>query len=241
MYNDDQDNLVNVFQDGCVYTLDIGEKTTLVEVCVNECPTKKLTIPKKLDDGYNIDSIGSEMGFCCPNRCCFLKKVIIDDEISEMDDGALSLVQAMEIHWPSSCTRIPDNCFYSNSYLMRVTGTENVLQIGEQAFESSYLVDFDWPKGCSVIPARCFMNTPLETISGLDVVREVGNMAFTETPVKELDMSRAAYCNFTKGSLAFVHPDRVKFPYYITADEKSAAFSEYDERVSMLNVLLSGI
>ena len=116
-----------------------------------------------------------------------IKRVVIEDEIKEILDGAFAKIKIEidEVHWPAQCERIPRDCFY-NTPLKEIQGINNVKKIGESAFACTNLKTITWPASCDEIPESCFYATPLEGIKGIDNVKKIGVSAFAYTELKTI-------------------------------------------------------
>ena len=128
-------------------------------------------IPKRLPNGVKINAIG--MRFCKG----FYNKIVIDDDIKEIWQGAFECSCVKEVVWPSNCSVIPENCFSCNN-IESVSNTDNVTTIMRYAFSGSGVKKFNWPFRCKKIPYQCFYNSKLEYIFGIDNVKTIDASAF---------------------------------------------------------------
>lgn len=215
--------LKKVRTDECTYFIN---NSSLIAIEIYNNTPNVLKIPGALSSDVAINRIVSKLEWINsdPNHRKPINKLIIDDNISEIDEQAFVKIPVKELHWPSSCSVIPEACFVQNEYVETVTGIDHVQEIGESAFKDSHLKSITWPKNCFIVPLKCFMGSSLEKIDGLSAVKKICRRAFTDTNLKNLDFSDLPYCHFESSSLASVYPLFVKFPYYTTDEEKSEAF-----------------
>lgn len=177
-------------------------------------------IPHKFPSGDVINTIA--------NGYCFGKynRIVIDDDISEIEGFSFSNSFITEVVWPASCDFIPEGCF-AESTIKKVSNIEHVTSIGDSAFYWSYLDSFSWPHNCAAIPKRCFAKSTLKTITGLNVVQEIRELAFLNVfPSESIDLSGCASLVLCKN--AFLGADKSMFisPYYINRADWEHAFNE---------------
>lgn len=168
-------------------------------------------IPHKFPTGEVITSIGS--GFC-GFKCGSYNKIVVDDNISVIDEGAFKRSAVNEVVWPASCCCIPRNCF-NDSDIRKLSNIEHITSIGERAFMWSRIPFISWPQNCTVIPEACFCKSSLEEIVGLGVVERIDNLAFARTSLsKPIDLSGCIALRLSKSAFLKQDSQKIILPYY---------------------------
>jgi hypothetical protein len=123
--------------------------------------------------GNNRDSIISELH---P-----LKRLVIDDNISTIQQRAFIGAYIGTLVWPKSCHTIQESTF-KGAFIEHYEGMEDVTEIKQNAFRNNFVLkSFDFPKGCTKVPANCFEGCErMSYITGLENVTEIGEEAFTD-------------------------------------------------------------
>lgn len=140
----------------------------------------ELYIPAVFPDGERVFLIGQA---CCND---FYDKVIIDDNIHSVEQGAFKDLCADELVWTSGCNYIPARCF-QGSCIKRIFNIEHVTEIGEGAFAGTWIKRFTWPENCKKIPADCFRKSRLNFICKIENVEKIGRGAFRNTMLETIN------------------------------------------------------
>ena len=163
-------------------------------------------IPSVLD-GIKITAIGER--FCVGTY----EEIVVSPEIHAVQEGAFRTADVGIVHWPKTCTVIPENCFRC-SLVKQVLGIEDVEEIGNTAFWNCAMPEFNWPPKCEVIPDGCFSNSELWSIRGTENVKRVGNRAFFGTHISDINVKNAEEIGieaFAHSTIRYIEwPD--KFP-----------------------------
>lgn len=198
-----------------IQELSLG-KWMLRQVQISGPDMNELFIPAKLPSGHKISLISR---LTANSGIKYLDKIIFDEAIPDFSSFAFFNVHAKEVKWPSSCHRIPKNCFKQRA-VKAVTGIEQVVVIGSYAFEKSRVKAVRWPERCGLIPFRCFANSKLEKLEIPGEIIQIDSNAFLHRHLRELDLSRSLYCRFADCSLKGLSKNtNVILPYFNTDEE----------------------
>lgn len=179
----------------------------------------ELYIPAVFPNGEHVFLIGQA---CCNG---FYDKVIIDDNIHSVEQGAFKNLCADELVWTSGCNYIPAHCF-QGSCIRRIFNIEHITEIGEGAFARTWIKRFTWPAACSVIPRECFAYSGLKSILSLKNVSCIEASAFRDAKdLNDVDLSSSFVIEVQRTAFAGVNKDAVAFSYYISEDIIESAFS----------------
>lgn len=141
----------------------------------------EIFIPSVFPDGTRVTCLG--FSFCHLYDIC--SKLVVDNEISIIVDGAFRNSDVLEVVWPSFCEKIPQSCFTGSS-IQRIHNIDHVVEVGISAFADSGIEEIVWPSGCEVIPSNCFFGSTLRSITNIDHVRLVDVAAFGKTLLNEI-------------------------------------------------------
>ncbi len=123
----------------------------------------------------------------------YITKVVLPEGLVEIQSNAFEFCYGLkEINIPSTVQKIDTRAFYSCSALETVTftqGSDDLLIIGDYAFaNTSALKTIALPARLYSIGNNTFYETGLETVTFAEnsALVEIGNYAFSQTPVIEL-------------------------------------------------------
>lgn len=168
-------------------------------------------IPHKLPTGHSIIALGEKF---CESSYGSYDKIVVDNDISIVEEGAFMHSAVKEVVWPASCCCIPRNCF-NRSDVQKLSNIEHVVSIGERAFMWSDLSFMSWPKNCTVVPEACFCKSSLEEIVGLGVVEHIDKLAFARVKLsKPIDLSGCTVLTLSESAFLKQDLQKVILPYY---------------------------
>ena len=136
----------------------------------------EIFIPSVFPDGTRVTCLG--FSFCHLYDTC--SKLVVDNEISIIVDGAFRNSDVLDVVWPSSCEKIPPSCF-NGSNIRKIHNIDHVVEVGNSAFADSGIEEIVWPSSCDIIPSNCFLGSTLRSITNIDHVRVVDVAAFGKT------------------------------------------------------------
>lgn len=161
------------------------------EMTVNELRLPNTNSPLILDDFCFEQTTGistvifSESVATIPNNCFYYSgvkeiKFLNPKSIQKIESAAFFGTKNLEeFSWPEGCDAIPDKCFYGSG-LNRITGIDNIRNIGKEAFCQCEIEKFRWPTNCNCIPNACFFATPIRCIENIEHVNEIQIGAFSK-------------------------------------------------------------
>ena len=149
-----------------------------------EMERKDVYIPATFPCGTKIKTI-------CTN--CFggerFAKVVIDDNIHNIENLAFFKLNAEEVVWPASCKEIPFECFASCK-ASSILNIDNVEIIGNGAFKDCSIDKIKWPTKCKQIPRLCFCRSDIRSIENMEHITSINAWAFYEAKIKNLNWPR---------------------------------------------------
>ena len=170
---------------GVVFEID--DNGTLANINLKGC--KEVYIPHKTAGGLTIDRVKANVfkKYAKGNTNGKVKngilKIVLGEGISQVSAYMLEGVEVpIDFTWNSTCERIPSQ-FFKEKNLVKLSGIENVKEVGSEAFCNSTITDIDWPKGCTMISMLCFAGSGLDTITGIENVTDIEEGAFFGCPL----------------------------------------------------------
>lgn len=140
----------------------------------------KIVIPHKFKTGETITAI--DQTFDIHGE---VHTIYISDGITEVHEGAFKFSHVKVVRWPSTCSKIPENCFKYSS-VRKITNIDHVEDVGKCAFYScEFMSKFKWPSKCPVIPKGCFSQSFLMSINNIEHVSQINRGAFCKTLLKK--------------------------------------------------------
>lgn len=173
---------------------------------------------------------------------CFMNSELTSisgiEHVKSVEEGAFLGCESLEgeFKWPEKAKKVPNKCF-DGCRVSKISGLKKVNEIGSYAFASSGLTEIDlsgtsikkigygafeethqlktvkWSPKCEVIPYYCFCASHAAEIKNLFAVKEIGDLAFWRSEIKQLDFSESQLLSIGKKALP---SDNVKIipPYY---------------------------
>lgn len=165
-----------------------------------------------------------------PKHCFFmcerLEKLSGISGVKAIGYGAfVKCIRLTEFKWPNGCKEVKDDCFYNCLALNKINLPDTVTNIGTAAFAFCGVREIRWPSACSTIPNRCFDSSALKSITNISHVTTIGESAFENSLLEELDLSDTHAVEIGDYALgSAIREIKVSLPYYMERNDCERLF-----------------